>query len=623
MHYSTHHPSFRLPLFLRFIVGLLALFFPVIAPAGGQLGDLDARGPAGPAATTTEGSQTDTSGDRDSILATWSNLGDGSIVGCADCHYGGFASNPLRRSRNQGAFSKQNELKIWLEHDKHAVARLRIEPYPSAEAESRVASPQAKNGIDDAKNELLIGASNIRSWEMCRTLGYDLTTAAGYGRFRDNCLTCHGGYELNDEPLGFDKDGAQQAGLNCNYCHQEKNGNEAWVGLHAKPQSWRLLTPGEKSSHGMQDMVNMTNQARKCADCHVGNLAQGRFVTHSMYAAGHPPLPSFELETFCASMPQHWQAPQQLYQSMENWPEREAYFRTNYSELFTNNPLATPAAISWPTQKLMTGTVQSRRHYLQLLTDATDSEYWGDFALYDCSSCHHELRVNSGRQRRGFFGTPGRPPEVRWAKVQLELLLGQAYGMVAMQSVQLKLAQALNERPFGNPSHVESAAQQGMRQLDRVQQAVSAAVVDAGLVENAFTDFLTRLFAGLGDSSTATNPAAAVESCRLELLEYDIARNTIWTLQVLSGELRRLGRPLPIEAETMIAGLGRRDNGYPVVETVLPATQGQAIFRHFVEQDLLRRTQYDPKFLADQLARLKALLDRPSPETEATTLRLP
>ena len=31
-------------------------------------------------------------------------------------------------------------------------------------------------------------------------------------------------------------------------------------------------------------------------------------VTHEMYAAGHPPLPGFEIATFCSQMPPHWES---------------------------------------------------------------------------------------------------------------------------------------------------------------------------------------------------------------------------------------------------------------------------------------------------------------------------
>src|SRR5690606_4454004 len=39
---------------------------------------------------------------------------------------------------------------------------------------------------------------------------------------------------------------------------------------------------------------------------HVGSPAEGKVVTHAMMAAGHPPLPSFEVASFSKKLPQHW-----------------------------------------------------------------------------------------------------------------------------------------------------------------------------------------------------------------------------------------------------------------------------------------------------------------------------
>ena len=40
--------------------------------------------------------------------------------------------------------------------------------------------------------------------------------------------------------------------------------------------------------------------AEVCLSCHVGNAQQGKVVTHEMFAAGHPPISGFEIETFPA-----------------------------------------------------------------------------------------------------------------------------------------------------------------------------------------------------------------------------------------------------------------------------------------------------------------------------------
>ena len=45
-------------------------------------------------------------------------------------------------------------------------------------------------------------------------------------------------------------------------------------------------------------MRNPARRAERCTSCHVGSESEGRFVTHEMYAAGHPPLPPVEVMAF-------------------------------------------------------------------------------------------------------------------------------------------------------------------------------------------------------------------------------------------------------------------------------------------------------------------------------------
>jgi hypothetical protein len=59
------------------------------------------------------------------------------------------------------------------------------------------------------------------------------------------------------------------------------------------------------AEYGERDMRDPAARAERCAACHVGNAAEGRFVTHAMYAAGHPPLPPLEVMTFSRDPPMH------------------------------------------------------------------------------------------------------------------------------------------------------------------------------------------------------------------------------------------------------------------------------------------------------------------------------
>ncbi len=50
--------------------------------------------------------------------------------------------------------------------------------------------------------------------------------------------------------------------------------------------------------YGYYDIRSPVSRTRMCLSCHVGNVREGRVVTHEMFAAGHPPLPGFDVETF-------------------------------------------------------------------------------------------------------------------------------------------------------------------------------------------------------------------------------------------------------------------------------------------------------------------------------------
>lgn len=74
-------------------------------------------------------------------------------------------------------FLAPEEVKLWLQNDKHAVSRQRIiEPL----SRNDIRQPQTQHA------ENWIGESNFVSFEMCQKLDYDLRTDEGYAKFRDN-----------------------------------------------------------------------------------------------------------------------------------------------------------------------------------------------------------------------------------------------------------------------------------------------------------------------------------------------------------------------------------------------------------------------------------------------------
>ena len=84
---------------------------------------------------------------QDPILQAW--RANDQVMACDQCHY---APTPGLVNPDT-AFSRQNELRLWLSKDKHAVARFRVEPCTQQEL-------QNKNSQFKLEEEQLYGDSN-------------------------------------------------------------------------------------------------------------------------------------------------------------------------------------------------------------------------------------------------------------------------------------------------------------------------------------------------------------------------------------------------------------------------------------------------------------------------------
>jgi hypothetical protein len=119
------------------------------------------------------------------------------------------------------------------------------------------------------------------------------------------CLNCHAMQQFQPEAK---ETFTLQDGVSCAGCHGP---SENWLGPHADA-SWRKKTPAEKAKAGMADLRDPVRRGELCMSCHVGNAAEGKVVTHAMFAAGHPPLPPFDLALFSENMPRHWREPAEV-----------------------------------------------------------------------------------------------------------------------------------------------------------------------------------------------------------------------------------------------------------------------------------------------------------------------
>ncbi len=516
------------------------------------------------------------------VADAWSH--DPRMVACAGCHFSGPQENPLAKGRRPGEFARQIEMRIWLEHDIHAEARRRIEPGVETDA---VRAQDDSDPLASPLEQRSLAESRRLSRQICDNLGYDVSNDEGYARFRQNCLTCHGGDSSPQSGRGFTRTGDQQPGLRCQQCHQAGE-EEGWVDLHWQVGKWRLLPPSEKRAYGFRNLVSMSAQGQWCGDCHVGNLEKRQFVTHDMYAAGHPPLPAFELQTYCDQMPQHWRGPAELYESLQPSPDRDLYFATAYPSLFgiENAEGATqPEALAWTMRKLLTGAIQSQRQSLTLLVQAAEYDRWGDYALYDCSACHHDLQSDSRRQQRGFPGVPGRPRVHVWPTLLLRTALARSEQAAAYGECEAQLTRAMSDQPFGDPDQVATAARSMLLVLDRAQQDIDATRFSRADARQLLLDLVAT-------------PAE-------QLVEYEAARVLIWSIRQLATELDQLGEPLDARLESAIQELGYRPGARVILR--LATGRGAPLAADSAPSDAECRADYQVDILIAQLGELRDL----------------
>jgi hypothetical protein len=295
-----------------------------------------------------------------------------------------------------------------------------------------------------------------RSQDMAKFLG-DVTDP------KTGCLNCHAMNALKTDQ-GVETF-TPEDGVSCGGCHGPSS---KWFAEHSVP-AWRKNTPRQKAEKGMVDLRDPAVRAELCMSCHVGNAAQGKVVTHAMFAAGHPPLPPFEVALFSKNMPQHWRDPGDvpffhilkevaaLPAATADRPEKVQKVLERYQKagvdreevkqflgLYPTPEEARKVLGQYPfaeaktlqTKLALVGNVAALRETLRLTAERAEpgpganlQEVWpelrgaggGDLralaarrwpelamATADCYACHHDLQYPGYRQKRGYaFRLPG------------------------------------------------------------------------------------------------------------------------------------------------------------------------------------------------------------------------
>lgn len=534
----------------------------------------------------------------DPAFLIWRDIAE--VTRCGECHV-----QPTAFRRTE--FVRLVESYEWLFCDKHAVARQLIMPIAPDQLET--ARQQVKEQFDiDEVPEDWIGPSNVLSYQITQRLGWDVNQQPGYEKFRDNCLTCHGGYDGSTAAAErFGGAGVQQPGIACTHCHgplDDESAGVTWVAQHERPE-WRTKTDDEKIAAGNRPLTDTVRQASTCYECHVGDLETNRFVTHAMYAAGHPPLPGVELETFCESLqqprsvrgveiqplPHHWQA----LEALPNFENRAQYLSVRFPELFPDAAAAEAnyPETAWDTRSVVLGGLVAKQAQLQLLASATESDHWGDYALYDCAACHHQLYWPSPRQQRGYVSRyrsdrlrpPGRPRLPEWPDVLLNAFLEASGAAEVDREPTLQLEAALDSVPFGEAQTVGPIARAASDSLTTAIDKAKATPFDA--------DVSLALLRRTLQAGTQENG---------KLIEFHAARQIVWVVRQLTGEISRLapGR-LPPAFTSAVESLPQ------TIPLDLPAGRNQQISQD-LGQTLRIQSEYQPARLQQQLHDLLEML---------------
>jgi hypothetical protein len=254
------------------------------------------------------------------------------------CH-GGVREISPEVSRQQNLYYvQQNEYSIWVVKDKHARAFSVL----SNDVAKRISRLMDLKPPDQEPRCLGCHSLNPPEAERARTFG-DLTD-----------------------------------GVSCESCHGPASN---WLGKHTE-KDW---THEQSVAVGMKDLRSTANRTENCLRCHIGNKDYA--VDHELIAAGHPDL-VFELTSYTAAMPKHWQeAGEKPNATPDPWYEVRA--------------LAASEA------------VQLKEQLLRVSRNATGN-FWPEYADLDCFACHHSLTTaeNSWQQKRGYPPLPNGAPAV-------------------------------------------------------------------------------------------------------------------------------------------------------------------------------------------------------------------
>jgi hypothetical protein len=382
--------------------------------------------------------------------------------------------------------------------------------------------------------------------ERGKRMGELLGVKGGVTAPEAGCLGCH---SLDTRTPGKPETEIQKVllseGVGCEACH---GASGQWVFVHSE-KTWRDKTPEEKQKLGLRDLRNPHVRGQLCESCHIGNAREGKVVTHAMYAAGHPPLPSFEVAAFSEYMPRHWYHTREIpwlktaeakggptAKQRKNFYADQAPFQQTHmglvgavsalqtsAHLLQERATPTPAfSVSrWP--ELLSVEPAWKADPEQVL-----GRKWGYVAMthFDCAACHHDLNVPSWRRLRGYKAAPGRPTPPEWLRTLLPFAIAQVKG-ASLDKPLADFDAACTKEPFGKPAAIRAATPEVIAGCNAIQAALEKQTVTRVDAEKLLLELC----------AAGANPGKDGPQTNGRIRDYDSARQLVALIDTIYREL--------------------------------------------------------------------------------------
>jgi hypothetical protein len=275
------------------------------------------------------------------------------------------------------------------------------------------------------------------------------------------CLACHA-LATTAEQRGRNFEITE--GVTCENCHGPAQG---WLGQHTAKDSAEKHALSVGTYH-MVDTRSVITRANKCLECHLGIAS--KFVDHEMIAAGHPDL-YFELDSFSAVMPRHWNMPRL---SAEGTPAEDPSWQ---------------GVRDWSTGQAVQLRAAMDRVAWRARGERFDKKnIWPEYSELSCFACHHALSdpKKSWRQEHGYAGR--RPGDPAWNESRYIVfrLMAKEVDAANAQDLDQKLRAVSAEMSKLNPdrSAVASSAGGAAPVAQQFAERLSTMPYDRSMVMN-------------------------------------------------------------------------------------------------------------------------------------------